>query len=263
MVATPSLLLDYTAISNPWHFPHNIDIETPGGVLWFFPWSQHLPVTPKNIRNIKRPKKIFEILATPQKYPNSVPLTLKKDPKMQRNEPIKLAQFCDDPHKNLHTPKKLFFWKPQKIMKFRILNPPKNSPSLRMRENIRVPPPAPPGIETMHKLKTAHSFSQLSPALFRGWGGMVTNGWCIKYSYQHPWKNRMLISFNVNPVLYTVGTIITISVICSGRAQDENKRQWLSGRHWPDAEVNQVLLFFLKFLSKIYPYSSARKISLW
>ena len=42
---------------------------------------------------------------------------------------LKLAQFCDDPKKypqNLHTPKKYsFFWKPPKILKFRILNPPK------------------------------------------------------------------------------------------------------------------------------------------
>ena len=34
----------------------------------------------------------------------------------------------------------LFFWKPPKILKFRILNPPKNDLSLRMYENIRVSP---------------------------------------------------------------------------------------------------------------------------
>ena len=42
---------------------------------------------------------------------------------------LKQAQFCDDPKKypqNLHTPKKYsFFWKPKKILKFRILNPKK------------------------------------------------------------------------------------------------------------------------------------------
>ena len=102
---------------------------------------------------------------------------------------LKLAQCCVDPKKvPQKTPKN------NEIQNFEPPPPPKkkNSLSLGMRENIRVPPPPPPpGIETMHKLKTAHSFSRLSPALFRGWGGggvggMVTNGWCIIYSYQHP-----------------------------------------------------------------------------
>ena len=43
---------------------------------------------------------------------------------------LKLAQFCDDPKKNIHKifipPKNIhFFWKPKKILKFRILNPKK------------------------------------------------------------------------------------------------------------------------------------------
>ena len=44
---------------------------------------------------------------------------------------LELAQFCDDPKKypqNLHTPQKYsFFWKPQKILKFRLLNTQKKS----------------------------------------------------------------------------------------------------------------------------------------
>ena len=54
-------------------------------------------------------------------------LTLKKTLKCIEMT-LKLAQFCDDPKKypqNLQTPKKYsFFWKPQKLLKFRILNPP-------------------------------------------------------------------------------------------------------------------------------------------
>ena len=41
------------------------------------------------------------------------------------------------PPKNIH-----FSETPQKILKFKILSP-KNGPSLRMYENIRVPPPSP------------------------------------------------------------------------------------------------------------------------
>ena len=66
---------------------------------------------------------------------------------MHRNDP-QTSPILWWPQKNIHkifiTPKKYsFFWKPQKILKFRILNP-KNGPSLRKCENIRVPPP-PPG----------------------------------------------------------------------------------------------------------------------
>ena len=61
---------------------------------------------------------------------------------MQRNDTINIVQFVMTPQKfpqNLHTPKNIhFFWKPQKILKFKILNP-KNDLSLRMYENIRVP----------------------------------------------------------------------------------------------------------------------------
>ena len=41
----------------------------------------------KNTRNFKHPQKIFEILATPKKYPPFCTLTLRKIPKMHRNDP--------------------------------------------------------------------------------------------------------------------------------------------------------------------------------
>ena len=61
---------------------------------------------------------------------------------------LKLAQFCDDPKKypqNLHTPpQKNIFLKTQKNIDIQNFKPKKNGPSLRMCENIRVPPPPPP-----------------------------------------------------------------------------------------------------------------------
>ena len=56
-----------------------------GGVLSFFLYTQartqhiHLPRTPKNIRNFKHPKKIFEFLAIPKNTP-ILYLDLKKRP---------------------------------------------------------------------------------------------------------------------------------------------------------------------------------------
>ena len=63
---------------------------------------------------------------------------------------LNIVQFCDDPPpkkkkktkkktQNLYTQKYSFFWKTQKILKFKILNK-KNDLSLRMNENIRVSP---------------------------------------------------------------------------------------------------------------------------
>ena len=108
--------------------------------------AQHLPFTPQKyqeFQDFKRPKKIFEILAT-QKISQFCTLTLKKTLKCIEMT-LKLAQFCDDTQKistKSSFPKKYsFVWKPQKILKFRILNPPKNSQSLCMCENIRVTPP--------------------------------------------------------------------------------------------------------------------------
>ena len=49
-----------------------------GGCSHFF-FIRRLGPT-KNIRNFKHPPKIFEILATPQKYPHSVPKMHRTDP---------------------------------------------------------------------------------------------------------------------------------------------------------------------------------------
>ena len=63
---------------------------------------------------------------------------------------LKLAQFCDDPKKypqNLHTPQNNNFSENPKNIEIQNFEPPKNSPSLRMCENIRVQsPPPPPGL---------------------------------------------------------------------------------------------------------------------
>ena len=93
-----------------------------GGVLQFLPHTyartQHLPFTPpKNIRNFKHPKKIFEILATPKNIPNLY-LDLKKDPKLHRNDP-QTSPILWWPPKNIH---KIFI--PQKNIHF--LKTPKN-----------------------------------------------------------------------------------------------------------------------------------------
>ena len=102
----------------------------------------------KNIRKIKHPKKIFEILATPKNIP-ILYLDLKKDPKMHRTDPKTSPILWRSPppkkkySQNLHTPKSIhLFENPQKILKFRIWTP-KNSLSLRICENIGVPPPPP------------------------------------------------------------------------------------------------------------------------
>ena len=65
---------------------------------------------------------------------------------------LKLAQFCDDPppKKKISTkssyPQKIFIiLKTPKNIEIQNFEPKKNSPSLRMCENIRVPPP-PPGV---------------------------------------------------------------------------------------------------------------------
>ena len=57
---------------------------------------------------------------------------------------LKLAQFCDDPKKistKSSYPKKIFiFLKTQKNIEIQNFEPQKNGPSLRICENIRVPP---------------------------------------------------------------------------------------------------------------------------
>ena len=58
---------------------------------------------------------------------------------------LKLAQFCDDPKKistKSSYPKKIFiFLKTPKNIEIQNFEPKKNGPSLRICENIRVPPP--------------------------------------------------------------------------------------------------------------------------
>ena len=106
-------------------------LVTQGGTLIFSTYVGSGPSiyrsSKTNFRNFKHPKKIFEILAT-QKISQFCTLTLKKTLKCKEMT-LKLAQFCDDPKiypQNLHIPKNIhFFWKSQKILKFRILTPPK------------------------------------------------------------------------------------------------------------------------------------------
>ena len=61
---------------------------------------------------------------------------------------LKLAQFCDDPPKNIHkifiSQKIFIFLKTPKNIEMQNFEPKKNGPSLRKCENIRVPPPPPP-----------------------------------------------------------------------------------------------------------------------
>ena len=61
---------------------------------------------------------------------------------------LKLAQFCDDPQKistkSSYPQKILIFLKTPKNIEIQNFEPKKNAPSLRMCENIRVPPPPPP-----------------------------------------------------------------------------------------------------------------------
>ena len=80
-------------------------------------------------------------------------MTLRKDHKMLRKTP-KIVQFCDDSQKyqqNIHTPKIFFFFlKPPKNIDIQTFEPPKNCPSLRIYENIRVPPPLGVGHETLY-----------------------------------------------------------------------------------------------------------------
>ena len=73
---------------------------------------------------------------------------------------LKLAQFCDDP-KNINKiliPQKIFiFLKTQKNIEIQNFEPKKNGPSLRMCENIRVPPLAVKLHKTAAASVTVHS----------------------------------------------------------------------------------------------------------
>ena len=82
---------------------------------------------PKNIRNFKHPKKIFEILAT-QKNISILYLDLKKTLNCIEMT-LKLAQFCDDPKKistKSSYPQKIFiFLKTQKNIEIQNFEPQK------------------------------------------------------------------------------------------------------------------------------------------
>ena len=101
--------------------------------------------SPPKISGISSTPKIFGILATKKKISQCCTLTLKKTLKCIEMS-LELAQFCDDPKKypqNLHTPQKYsFFWKPQKILKFRLLNTQKKSePTYVWKYQCTPPPP--------------------------------------------------------------------------------------------------------------------------
>ena len=88
-------------------------IYTPEGYSYFFDirslWPSIYRSPPKIIRNFKHP--------------------LRKDPKMHRNDPLNIVQFCEDPKKypqNLHTPKIFFFLKNQNNIEIQNFEPKKN-----------------------------------------------------------------------------------------------------------------------------------------
>ena len=62
-----------------------------------------------------------------------------------------MVRFCDDPKKypqtDLQTPKIFIFLKPPKYIEIQTFEQ-KNGPSLRMYENIRVPPPPGVGLQS-------------------------------------------------------------------------------------------------------------------
>ena len=119
------------------------------------PTIYHSPPPPKKKQQkhqeFQAPKKKYLKFNKPPKYPLFRTLTLRKDPKMHRNDPY--VQFCDDPKKvssKSSTPlpptqKKNHFLKTPKNIEIQNFEPPKNDPSLRLYEHVRVPPPPPLG----------------------------------------------------------------------------------------------------------------------
>ena len=127
----------------------------PGGTLIFSSqvgWDATSTVHPQKISGISSTPKNIWNFSNLKKYPYSVPLTLKKALKcIEMN--LKLAQFCTSPilwwPKKISTkssyPKKYsFLWKPQKILKFKILNPKKwPEPTYVWKYQSTPPPPHP------------------------------------------------------------------------------------------------------------------------
>ena len=117
-----------------------------GGTLIFSAYVGSDPastVHPKKYQEFQAPQKNILNFSNPQKISQSGTLTLKKTLKCLEMT-LKLAQFCDDPPKNIRKifiPQKniLFSENPKKYWNSEFWTP-KKSPSLRLSENIRVPP---------------------------------------------------------------------------------------------------------------------------
>ena len=129
--------------------------------------------------NFKHPPK-NEIVANKIKFP-ILYLNLKKTLKCIEMTP-KYSPILWWPKKistkSLYPPKKFIFLKPPKILKFKILNP-KNDPSVRMYENIRVTPP-PPGV-TVCQIMTPNiiissTFDEVSEMLRQNQNSHRTHG---------------------------------------------------------------------------------------
>ena len=102
-----------------------------GGTLIFSSYVGSDPaftVHPKKYQEYQAPQKIFEVLATPPKYPISVPLTIKKTLKFIKMN-LKLAQLCDDPPKistkSSYPPKIFIFLKTPKNIEIQNFEPKK------------------------------------------------------------------------------------------------------------------------------------------
>ena len=111
----------------------------------------------KNIRNFKHPKKNFEILAT-QKISQFCTLTLKKDPKLHRNDP-QTSPILWWPQKistKSSYPKKiLIFLKTRKNIEIQNLEPPKMGRAyVCVKISEYPPPPTPPGVYRTYEEKT-------------------------------------------------------------------------------------------------------------
>ena len=124
-----------------------------GGVLWYFyAYVGSGPASalhPKKYQEFQAPQKIFEILATKKNTPPFCTLTLRKDPKKDRNY-TKYSLILWWTPKNIHKifipPKNIYFSeKPQKILKLKIFNP-KQWPEPTYAWKYQSTPPPPPGL---------------------------------------------------------------------------------------------------------------------
>ena len=123
-----------------------------GGTLIFSAYVGSDPAytvhPPKNIGNFKHPKKYLKF-KQPPKISQFCTLSLKKDPKLHRNDP-QTSPILWWPHKNIHKiliPKKNihFSENPKKYWNSEFWTP-KNGPSLHMCEISEYRPPPPPWV---------------------------------------------------------------------------------------------------------------------